>query len=156
MMFPDEASAFQAYRLLHHYGISPEHLAIVGKGYSNPDHVGLLKPMQIALRQARSLSLIAGTIGSLIAFVLVLIQSRGYSDPGSLQPLVLIPAAGAVSGFFGAFLGGLFGLLGEGNTVSVYRHHLSRGHYLLMMEGSEKLVRWGQEVLSQYSTSRSS
>ncbi len=156
MMFSDEVSVFQAYRLLHHYGISPEHLAIVGKGYSNPDHVGLLKPMQIALRRSRSLSIVMGTIGSLMAFVLVLIQSRGYTDLESLQPLLLIPVAGVVSGFCGAFLGGLFGLLGEGNTMSVYRHHLNRGHYLLMMEGSEKLVRWGQEVLSQHSTSRSS
>jgi hypothetical protein len=157
MMFPDEASAFQAYRLLHYYGISPEHLAIVGKGYSDPDHVGLLKPMQIAVRRARSLSIVAGTIGSLVAFVLVLIQSRGYSDLRSLQPLLLIPSVGIVSGFCGAFLGGLLGLLGEGNAVSVYRHHLNRGHYLLMIEGSEKLVRRGQEVLSQYSTtSRSS
>lgn len=155
-IFPDEASAFQACRLLHYYGISPEHLAIVGKGYSNPDHIGLLRPMQIAMRQASSWSIMAGTIGSLIAFALVLVQSQGYSDLGSLKPLWLIPAAGVVSGFFGAFLGGLFGLFGEGTTVSVYRHHLNRGQYLLMIEGPEKLVRWGQEVLSQYSPSRSS
>ena len=155
-IFPDEASAFQACRLLHYYGISPEHLAIVGKGYSNPDHIGLLRPMQITMRQASSWSIMAGTIGSLIAFALVLVQSQGYSDLGSLKPLWLIPAAGVVSGFFGAFLGGLFGLFGEGTTVSVYRHHLNRGQYLLMIEGPEKLVRWGQEVLSQYSPSRSS
>ncbi|MCY7320830.1 MAG: hypothetical protein LH660_03280 [Phormidesmis sp. CAN_BIN36] len=156
MIFPDEASAFQAYRLLHYYGISPEHLAIVGKGYSNPDYIGLLRPMQIAIRQARRWSIVAGTIGSLIAFALVLVQSQGYSDLGSLRPLWLIPAAGVVSGVFGAFVGGLFGLFGEGTTVSVYRHHLNRGQYLLMIEGPEKLVRWGQEVLSQHSPSRSS
>jgi hypothetical protein len=73
-----------------------------------------------------------------------------------LQPLLFVPAVGIVSGFCGAVIGGLFGLFGEGTTVSVYRHHLNRGQYLLMMEGPEKLVRWGQEVLSQYSTSRSS
>ena len=156
VIFPDEASAFQAYRLLHYYGISPEHLAIVGKGYSNPDHIGLLRPMQIAMRQARIGSIVAGTIGSLIAFVLVLVQSHGYSDLESLKPLGLIPTGGIISGFCGAFVGGLFGLFGEGTTVSVYRHHLNRGQYLLMMEGPEKLVRWGQEVLSQYSPSRSS
>ena len=155
MIFPDEASAFQAYRLLHYYGISPEHLAIVGKGYSNPDHIGLLRPMQIVMRQARHWSIVVGAIGSLIAFALVLVQSHGYSNLDSLKPLWLIPAVGVVSGFFGAFLGGLFGLFGEGTTVSVYRHHLNRGQYLLMIEGPEKLVRWGQEVLSR-SSSRSS
>ncbi len=156
VIFPDEASAFQAYRLLHYYGISPEHLAIVGKGYSNPDHIGLLRPMQIALHQARRWSILAGTIASLMAFVLVLVQSHGYSNLDSLKPLGLMPVAGVVGGFFGAVIGGLFGLFGEGTTVSVYRHHLNRGQYLLMMEGPEKLVRWGQDILSQYSPSRSS
>ena len=137
-IFPDEASAFQAYRLLHYYGISPEHLAIVGKGYSNPDHIGLLRPMQIALRQARSWSLWAGTIASLLAFVLILAQSHGYSNLDSLKPLWLMPAAGVMGGFLGAVIGGLFGLFGEGTTISVYRHHLNRGHYLLMMEGLRK------------------
>jgi hypothetical protein len=156
MIFPDEVSVFQAYRLLHYYGISPEHLAIVGRGYSSPDHVGLLKPMKIAMRQAWAVSLFMGTLGSLVAFVLVLIHSPGYMGIESLRSLLLIPAVGIVSGFCGAVIGGLFGLFGEGTAVSVYRHHLNRGQYLLMMEGPEKLVRWGQEVLSQYSTSRSS
>jgi hypothetical protein len=159
MIFPDEVSAFQAYRLLHYYGISPEHLAIVGRGYSSPEHVGLLKPMQIATRKARSLSLTAGTLGTIVGLVLFFYQDPsaiGWERWEHVHQMLVIPAFGIMSGFCGAVVGGLFGLFGEGTTVSVYRHHLNRGQYLLMMEGSEKLVRWGQEVLSQYSTSRSS
>lgn len=155
IIFPNEASAFQAYRLLHHYGISPEHLAIVGQGYSSPEHVGLLKPMQIATRKARTLSIFAGLLGSIVGLILFLAQSSGYAELHSFRHMLVVPACGIMSGFFGAVVGGLFGLFGEGTTVSVYRHHLNRGQYLLMMEGSEKLVRWGQEVLSQYSTSKS-
>lgn len=156
MIFPDEASAFQAYRLLHYYGISPEHLAIVGRGYSSPEHVGLLKPMQIATRKAGTLALLAGTVGTIVGLVLLLSQSFSDSDFQNFREALVVPAFGIISGFCGAVVGGLFGLFGEGTTVSVYRHHLDRGQYLLMIEGTEKLVRWGQEVLSQYSTSRSS
>ena len=154
LVFPDEVSAFQAYRLLHYHGISPEHLAIVGTGYSNPEHVGLFEPMQIAVRKARTFSLIAGTLGSIVGFGLFLVvnvQSFGLSG---LQSLLLIPACGLMSGFSGAVVGWLFGLFGEGTTASIYRHHLDRGQYLLMIEGPDRLVRWGQEVLSHYSTSR--
>jgi hypothetical protein len=161
MIFPNEVSAFQAYRLLHYYGISPEHLAIVGRGYSSPEHVGLLRPMQIARRKARAISLLAGTLGAIAGLMLLLTQGSGYPDLQNLdlqdfRSLSIVPAFAIVSGFCGAVVGGLFGLFGEGTTVSVYRHHLNRGQYLLMMEGPEKLVRWGQEVLNQYSTSRSS
>jgi hypothetical protein len=154
LVFPDEVAAFQAYRLLHYHGISPEHLAIVGAGYSNPEHVGLLKPMQIATQKGRALSLIAGTLGAIVGFVLMVVFS--FRDSGILgyQPLLLVPACSIMSGFCGAVVGALFGLFGEGTTASIYRHHIDRGQYLLMIEGPERLVRWGQEVLGHYSTSR--
>lgn len=155
MVFSDEASAFQAYRLLHYHGISPEHLAIVGDGYSNPENVGLLKPMQLATQKARALSIFAGALGSLLGLGLVVsaqFHPFGVSIPEA-QSILLVPALGIVSGFFGAVVGALFGLFGEGTTASIYRHHLDRGQYLLMIEGPERLVRWGQEVLSHYSTS---
>jgi hypothetical protein len=47
------------------------------------------------------------------------------------------------------------GFFGEGNTSSIYRHHLQQGRYLLMIEGPEHMVRRSKEVLSQYSTSPS-
>lgn len=153
MVFSDEASVFQAYRLLHYHGISPEHLAIVGEGYSDPENVGLLKPMQLAIHRAKTSGLIAGTLGSLLGLgVLVLAHFEQFGLEEARTPL-LIPAFGIMAGFFGAVVGALFGLFGEGTTASIYRHHLDRGQYLLMIEGPEGLVRWGQEVLSHYSTS---
>lgn len=150
----DEAAAFQAYRLLQSHGISPEHLAIVGEGYSSPERVGLLKPMQIATRKAKVLAVFAGTVGSAIGFVAALLIHVGLELSINLNLLHITVASGIVSGFCGAVSGALLGLLGEGSTSGIYRHYLSQGRYLLMMEGSDKLVRRGQEILSNYSTSK--
>lgn len=155
MVFPDEASVFQAYRLLHYHGISPEHLAIVGKGYSHPESVGLMKPMQLAVRKARFLSLTLGTIGAIVGVALLIASHFGWLTIAELHNPLVIPALSIMGGFLGAVIGALFGLFGEGTTASIYRHHLDRGQYLLMIEGSERLVRWGQEILSHYSTSSS-
>lgn len=143
-VFPDESAAFQAYRLLHYYGISPEHLAIVGSGYSSPERVGLMRPSRIVLCKAIAWSTASGLVGIGLGVLLLFWQPQ---QP-LLSTLITFSGVGALGG---ALLGTLFGVFGEGTTASVYRHHLRQGRYLLMMEGSEELVRWGQEVLSNYS-----
>jgi hypothetical protein len=146
VVLPNEATAFQAYRLLQYHGISPENLAIVGEGYSSPDRVGIRKPCQIALRQARRLALHALLLGTTLGVIVSLVSQVG------LHWLIVGALTGSISGTCGAIVGWLIGYLGEGSTASIYRHHLNQGRYLLMMEGPETLVRWGQEVLSHYST----
>ncbi|HEY9808431.1 MAG TPA: hypothetical protein V6D13_03745 [Halomicronema sp.] len=148
---PDEASAFSAYRLLQYHGISPEHLAIVGEGYSSPERVGLFQPMQIAFANARRFAFFTGTVGTTVAVVGVLICILILKVPVHLSfLLLLIPVGALVAGFLGAVIGGILGLLGEGSTAGIYLHHLRQGHYLLMLEGPEKLVRQGQDILKQY------
>lgn len=147
---PDEASAFQAYRLLQYHGISPEHLAIVGEGYSFPERVGLLEPMHIAINKACSFAKISGFLGAALGLVLFVFFKVGWQMSLSFSLIAIIPAVTLMAGFCGAVLGALFGFLGEGSTAGIYYHHLRQGHYLLMMEGPEKLVRRGQEVLKQY------
>lgn len=145
-IFPDEVSAFHAYRLLYEHNVSLEHLAIVGQGYSSPERVGLMRPVQVVLDKAMRIALLASLLGLVICGGLALLLDRLSWDL-----LWVLPLAGAMSGLFGAATGAIVGFLGEGTTVSLYRHHLRQGHYLLMMEGPEHLVRWGQEVLSYYS-----
>jgi hypothetical protein len=149
---PDEASAFGAYRLLQYHGISPEHLAIVGHGYSSPENVGLVEPMQIAMRCAKRIGAIASMVGTAIGFVLFLICYLALTMPLDTTLILLIPASTIMGGFLGAVLGALLAFFGEGSTAGVYRHHLRKGHYLLMIEGTEQLVRSAQTVLNQYST----
>jgi hypothetical protein len=143
-------------------------LAIVGDGYSSPERIGLLRPLQIARRKSFKLAILTGSLGAVIGTLLVLaIVTQQFSLPAIPIPPIanlpdlsglpywmIIPALSIVSGGLGAAIGGLFGLFGEGTAAGIYRRRLRQGRYLLMIEGSEKLVRWAQEVLSQYSTSR--
>lgn len=145
VVLPNEATAFQAYRLLQYHGISPENLAIVGEGYSSPDRVGLMKPTQFAMRKARSYAITSAFVGTVLCLGIWLFWQI------EINALLLVPLAGLSSGVCGATVGALIGYLGEGSTASIYRHHLDQGRYLLMMEGPETLIRWGQEVLSHYS-----
>ena len=149
---PDEASAFGTYRLLQYHGISPENLAIVGQGYSSPDTVGLVEPMQISMRYARRMGAIAAAVGTVLGVLLFLVCYFTQVIPWNATLFLLIPAATIMGGFLGSVLGALFAFFGEGSTAGIYRHHLRKGHYLLMIEGKEKLVRNAQAVLTQYST----
>jgi hypothetical protein len=148
----NEAATFDAYRLLQYHGISPEHLAIVGQGYSSPARVGLLEPMQIAVDQARRFLMVFATMGFLVGSALVLAFHLGLIDPLGFNALLLIPGAVAIAAVLGGMVGGLIGLLGEGSTVGVYHHHLRQGGYLLMIEGSQQLVNLGEQVLKPYAT----
>lgn len=146
VVFPDESSVFQAYRLLHYHGVSPENLAIVGQGYSSPERVGLLKPTGIVVRKAMKHAIVSSVAGVCLGI------GANFIWAFEEDFAVILSICIVLSGFAGACVGALFGLLGEGTTASIYRHHLKQGRYLLMMEGSEELVRWGQEVLGYYST----
>ncbi len=150
IVLPSEAIAFQAYRLLHYHGISPENLAIVGEGYSSPERVGLAGPWQIALRKASMFACKAAVLGFSLGLGLLLVGELPLD-----RVLFGAGVVGSMSGVCGAAVGTLFGLWGEGNKANVYRHHLRQGRYLLLMEGPETLVRWGQEVLSHYYVSGS-
>ena len=130
-----------------YHGISPENLAIVGKGYSSPERVGLMAPLRIAFQKARSFSVVAACSGIVLSLVTSLTLNPGWNI------VVVVLATGLLSGICAAIFGGLFGFLGEGSTASIYRHHLNHGRYLLLIEGPEKLVYWGQDVLSHYSAS---
>uniref|UniRef100_A0ACD5GWD0 Uncharacterized protein n=1 Tax=Desertifilum tharense IPPAS B-1220 TaxID=1781255 RepID=A0ACD5GWD0_9CYAN len=152
-VLPDAEAVFAAYRLVQQHGISPEYLAIVGKGYNSPEWVGLLKPMQITFRQARSMAIATGGLGAIAGFLIILTLKVWWVPPIDLS-WALFPAAILVCGFCGAVVGGLMGFFGEGSTAGIYRHHLRQGRYLLMVEGPEPLVRLSKEVLSQYSTPR--
>ncbi|MGQ9871891.1 hypothetical protein [Leptodesmis sp.] len=145
VIFPDESTVFQAYRLLHYHGISPEHLVIVGQGYSSPERVGLMNPVQIIIRKAFVYAIGAGAISIIGAGITMLI---GGLDQNIAHITIITSLLSVVTG---AMIGAVLGLLGEGTAASIYRHHLRQGRYLLMMEGSENLVRWGQEVLGYYS-----
>ena len=153
-VLPDVDSAYAAYQLLYSQGISPEYLAIVGRDFNPPEWVGLYKPMKIILAKASRLALLSSCVGSALSFIFLLTFKIPIPSPISVWWLLVILLAGAMSGLCGSLVGALIAFFGEGNTSSIYRHHLRQGRYLLMIEGPEQMVRRGKDVLSQYSTSR--
>lgn len=105
-----------------------------------------MNPLRIVISKAIAYAVIASVVGMGLGLTVMFLWKLQHE----LGHILI--ACALLSGLAGALLGALFGVLGEGTTASVYRHHLRQGRYLLMMEGSENLVRWGQEVLGYYST----
>jgi hypothetical protein len=152
-VLPDETSAFDAYQLLWRNGIPPQNLALVGKGFSNPDHVGLVEPRQIAKSYARNGSVSLG----LFSVVSLLIWYLGYGfwtgsstkiptteELGAIFTVTLIVGCG-----LGAALGFFYGVFFKSSTSIACRNCLKRGQYLLMLEGSEQMVKKAKQILWQ-------
>lgn len=146
VVLPDETTAFQVYRLLHQHGISPENLAIVGNGYSTPERVGLQSPFRLILRKASFLALNAMVMGAVLSLAVLLLWKVAANT------FLVVVLTSLVCGACGALVGTILGIWGEGGTASIYRYHLSKGRYLLLIEGSKTLVAWGEEILSYYIT----
>lgn len=152
-VLPDESSAFEAYRLLQCHGISPEHLALVGKGYSSPESVGLFNPTRTTWRYAKRGMFWLGVIAAMIGIILHLIFRLQLPSLNGYQTLLAIAATSGIIGMvMGAAIGTLYGWFFKSSLSISCRSCLDRGQYLLMLEGSETLTRRGREILDKYKT----
>ncbi len=150
-VLPDESSAFEAYRLLQCYGISPENLALVGKGYNSPDSVGLFNPTQTTWRYAKQGMFWIGLICTVMGLILYLIFRLQLPNLDWYQTILLITATSGIIGIIiGAIIGTLYGWFVKSSLSISCRSCLDRGQYLLMLEGSETLTRRGREILDSY------
>ena len=144
-VLPDEVSAFEAYRLLQFHGISPENLALVGKGYSAPESVGLADPKVMVQRYGRYGTCLVGLLGLGIG----LWWSWFWALPYPLNIGSGLLGAG-IGGFLGMGLGTAYGILFKSATAIACHNCLKKGQYLLLLEGDESLTRKGKYVLSTY------
>jgi hypothetical protein len=150
-VLPDESSAFEAYRLLQCYGISPENLALVGKGYNSPDSVGLFNPTQTTWRYAKQGMFWIGLSSTVMGLILYLIFRLQLPNLDWYQTILLITATSGIIGIIiGAIIGTLYGWFVKSSLSISCRSCLDRGQYLLMLEGSETLTRRGREILDSY------
>jgi hypothetical protein len=144
-VLPDELSAFEAYRLLQLHGISLENLALVGKGYTAPERVGLIEPSHIVRRYGRYGMVVLSALGLAIALGTALFLSVDY------QWLWAVALAGlAVGAVVGLGVGMLYAVLFKIATAITCYNCLKQGQYLLIVEGSASLTRKGKEILSSY------
>ncbi|MFN3926319.1 MAG: hypothetical protein ACK4QL_03130 [Pseudanabaenaceae cyanobacterium] len=144
-VLPDEVSAFEAYRLLQLHGISPENLALVGKGYTAPESVGLVEPSQVVWRYG------CYGMAGLSGLGVLLGLGLGMYWQTSWQILAFLGAIGLGAGAsLGLVLGMVYGIVFKSATAIACHNYLKRGQYLLLLEGSEALTRRGREILSHY------
>lgn len=150
-VLPDESSAFEAYRLLQCHGISPENLALVGKGYSSPDSVGLFNPTRTTWRYAKRGMFWVGAFSIVMGIILHLIFNLQLPNLDWYQALLTIASTSGIIGIaIGGVIGTLYGWFFKSSLSISCRNCLDRGQYLLMLEGSETLTRRGREILDSY------
>ncbi len=150
-VLPDESSAFEAYRLLQCHGISPENLALVGKGYTSPDNVGLLNPTHTTWRYAKRGMFWLGITSLGMGIILYLIFSIKLPNLDWYQALFTIASTSGLIGIvIGGAIGTIYGWFFKSSLSISCRGCLERGQYLLMLEGSETLTRRGREILDEY------
>jgi len=150
-VLPDESSAFEAYRLLQCHGISPENLALVGKGYSNPDSVGLFSPAHTTWRYAKQGMFWAGIVCTVLGIILHFVFKFNLPNFDWSQSLFTIAATSGLIGIgLGGWLGTMYGWFFKSSLSISCRNCLAKGQYLLLLEGSESLTRKGREILDDY------
>jgi hypothetical protein len=150
-VLPDEVSAFEAYRLLQNHGISPENLALVGRGFSSPESVGLLEPSRMAWRYAKQGIFLFTGLGVAVGIVAQLFLNLKFPSLNWYQTLLALSVVtGAMGCLVGATLGSMYGLFYKSSTSIACRNCLRQGQYLLLLEGSELLTRRGREILNMY------
>ena len=150
-VLPDESSAFEAYRLLQCHGISPENLALVGKGYSSPESVGLINPTRMTWRYAKQGMLWLGIISTLMGIILYVILRLQLPSLDWYQALFAIASTSGLIGMvIGGAIGTFYGWFFKSSLSISCRSCLEKGQYLLMLEGSETLTRKGREILDSY------
>ena len=150
-VLPDESSAFEAYRLLQCHGISPENLALVGKGYSSPESVGLINPTRMTWRYAKQGMLWLGIISTLMGTILYVILRLQLPNLDWYQALFAIASTSGLIGMvIGGAIGTFYGWFFKSSLSISCRSCLEKGQYLLMLEGSETLTRKGREILDSY------
>jgi hypothetical protein len=150
---PNENVAFGAYRFLQNHGISPEHLALVGKGYSSPDSVGLIAPRRMAWRYAKNGMILLATSAAFVGIGMQCALNIQISQLNWTQTLLAIAiASGAIGGLLGICAGSIYGLFFKSSTSIACRNCLRQGQYLLMLEGPETVTRRAREILNIYSS----
>ncbi len=153
-VFSDRNTAEEAYTALEKAELPLSAVAILGRGYKSADEYGLLDPREQAQKQMRLMAFWLIPFG--FASGLVFNQITGFVLVDSLDGIgnsLLGAALGALSGALGAFLvGGGVGLVVGGGDALTYRNRLAQGKYLVVVRGSDGLIRRATPILRGFQT----
>ncbi len=147
----DRLKAEEAYAALGAANLPADSVAILGRGFQSADDYGLIDPNPPAWRQVRLMMLWLVPFGFAAGFLFNIITGLDtFSWAGRLGNQVIGGWLGAISGAMGAFfMGGGPSLVIAGNPNPPYRQRLEQGQFLVVVRGSEAMVRQASPVLKQ-------
>jgi hypothetical protein len=148
----DRIQAETVYSALEEAGLPLSAVTILGKGYQSADEYGLIDPNEQARRQVRLMAtwlLPFGFLGGITFTRITGLETFAYA--GELGNFLIGGVLGALSGLLGSvFVGGGVGLLVGGGDALPYRNRLNAGKYLVVVKGSDGLIRRATTILRRY------
>ncbi|MGC1310129.1 MAG: hypothetical protein WA885_23110 [Phormidesmis sp.] len=150
-VLPTRMQAEAAYAALETEGVSKEKVDILGEGFKDADEYGLINPNKRAKRGASRLAYWLIPFGFIAGYAFNVLTGINVLPIGELGSHIFGGLLGAASGAFGAYIvGGGVGLtVGSGDALP-YRNRLNAGKYLIIVEGTEELIREATRVLRQF------
>ncbi len=144
--------AESAFYALEKEGIPKEKTTILGEGYQSADEFGLINPNQQAKKGAKKLVYWLIPFGFAAGYAFnVLTGIQIFPGDNSLIDHITGGVLGAASGAFGAFVvGGGVGLTTGSGDALTYRNRLNEGKYIVVVKGTDSLVRQATRVLRQF------
>ncbi len=144
--------AEEAYSALEQASLPKDDIDILGKGFKTADEYGLIDPADQAWKQIRLMMIWLVPFGFGAGFVFDLITGlETFAWTGHLGNQILGGLLGAGSAAMGAFfIGGGVGIaMGSGDALS-YRNRLSEGKFLVVVRGSEAVLRQATPILRKF------
>jgi hypothetical protein len=151
-VFPDRLTAEEAYSALESADLSMEDVSILGRGFKTADEYGLIDPAGEAWKQVWLMMVWLVPFGFVAGFCFNAITGLDtFPWAGTAGNRIIGGLLGAGSGAMGAFFvgGGVGVALGSGDVLS-YRNRLNAGKFLIVIKGSESLVRQATPVLRKF------
>lgn len=151
-VLPDRIQAEAAYSALEKAELPMDKVAILGRGYRSADEYGLIDPNESAGRLAKLMSSWLVPFGFVAGYTFSLItQLQTFAWAGEIGNHAIGGLLGAIAGAMGSFfVGGGVGLVVGGGDALPYRNRLNAGKYLIVVNGSEILIRQATGILRSF------
>ncbi|MBW4525742.1 MAG: hypothetical protein KME18_11170 [Phormidium tanganyikae FI6-MK23] len=139
----DRIQAEEAYSALEREGLPMDKISILGRGYKSADEYGLIDPNETARKQVRLMAswlVPFGFVGGAAFNVITGLDTFAWA--GEIGSPLIAGILGGLSGLMGSvFVGGGVGMVVGGGDALPYRNRLNAGKYLVVVKGSETLIR---------------
>ena len=148
----DRIQAEAAYTKLEKVGLPMDRVSILGRGYKSADEFGLSNPFQQGRKQASFMAYWLIPFGFISGIVFVaMTQLDTFAWAGTVGNYIIGGLLGSGAGAMGSiFVGGGMGIaMGSGDSLP-YRNRLGEGKYLLVVQGSENLIKQAKTIVLSF------